>query len=113
MRHDIKRPILRQISTLSRRNSAGWCRLSLNSSAGSVLERYEYDPYGQVTFLDASFSDLSPQESAIGNEYLYTRRRLDPETGLQLNRERYYHVSLGRWISRDPIGYVDGSNLYN
>jgi hypothetical protein len=27
-------------------------------------------------------------------------------------RARYYHAELGRFISRDPIGYVDGMNLY-
>ena len=47
------------------------------------------------------------------NELLYTGRRSDPETGLQLNRHRFYHQQLGRWVSRDPIGY-EGSqwNLY-
>jgi hypothetical protein len=24
----------------------------------------------------------------------------------------YYHPALGRWLSRDPAGYVDGMNLY-
>ena len=27
-------------------------------------------------------------------------------------RARYYHPRLGRFIQRDPIGYVDGVNLY-
>ena len=27
-------------------------------------------------------------------------------------RARYYHAELGRFISRDPIGYVDGMSLY-
>jgi hypothetical protein len=30
----------------------------------------------------------------------------------RLYRARYYHAELGRFISRDPIGYVDGMNLY-
>jgi len=47
------------------------------------------------------------------NELLYTGRRSDPETGLQLNRHRFYHQQLGRWVSRDPIGYWGGdANLY-
>jgi RHS repeat-associated protein len=49
----------------------------------------------------------------ISNPYLFTGRRLDSETGLQLNRNRFYHQQLGRWVSRDPIGYKGGSaNLY-
>ncbi|WP_146586820.1 RHS repeat-associated core domain-containing protein [Posidoniimonas polymericola] len=46
----------------------------------------------------------------IVNEHLYTGRRTDPETGLQLNRYRFYHQQLGRWVTRDPIGYDAGSN---
>jgi RHS repeat-associated protein len=41
----------------------------------------------------------------------------DPGTGLprlvlQFNRARYYDVSNGRWLQRDPADYVDGNNLY-
>jgi hypothetical protein len=32
---------------------------------------------------------------------------------LQLNRHRFYHPTLGRWLQRDPIRYRDSSNLYN
>ena len=47
------------------------------------------------------------------NELLYTGRRSDPETGLQLNRHRFYHQQLGRWVSRDPTEYFAGVyNLY-
>ena len=47
------------------------------------------------------------------NELLYTGRQIDPETGLQLNRHRFYHQQLGRWVSRDPIGYWGAeANLY-
>jgi len=31
---------------------------------------------------------------------------------LQLNRNRFYHQQLGRWVNRDPVGYEDGNNLY-
>ena len=45
--------------------------------------------------------------------YRFTGRELDPETGLQLNRNRFYHQQLaGGWLSRDPIGYEGGINLY-
>ena len=76
---------------------------------GAPLERYSYTPYGEVTFLDQYFAQLSTQVSAIGNTHLYTGRERDPETGLQLNRHRYYASWLGRWLTRDPIGY-DGSD---
>ena len=84
---------------------------AMTDDAGTVKERYSYTPYGKVKFLAADFS--SRGSSAISNEYLYTGRRLDPETHLQINRNRFYHQQLGRWVNRDPIGY-DGSqwNLY-
>ena len=48
----------------------------------------------------------------LSNPYLFTGRRVDSETGLQLNRNRFYHQQLGRWVSRDPIGYEAVKNLY-
>lgn len=36
----------------------------------------------------------------------------DPETGLYYFRHRLVHAQLGRFLSRDPIGYVDGAHLY-
>jgi len=55
---------------------------------------------------------ISGDVRAICNELLYTGRRLDPETGLQLNRNRFYHQQLGRWVNRDPWKYFDSMNLY-
>ena len=80
---------------------------------GSVVERYHYSPYGEVTILNPNFDEDSNNTSDIENEILFTGRRLDPETGLQLNRNRFYHAKLGRWVSVDPILYRGGDmNLY-
>ena len=51
--------------------------------------------------------------SAYGWSYGFTGRLYDPETGLWLFRHRYFDPGLGRFIRRDPKGYVDGSSLYN
>jgi RHS repeat-associated protein len=79
----------------------------------NTVERYHYSPYGEVTHLEANYSVKTTQASSVGNEFLFTGRRLDPETGLQYSRWRYLHLQMGRWLTRDPIGY-DGSphNLY-
>jgi RHS repeat-associated protein len=58
------------------------------------------------------FTTKSTQASGIGNTHFYTGRELDAETGLQLNRHRYYASSLGRWLTRDQFEYNDGFNLY-
>jgi len=36
----------------------------------------------------------------------------DVETGLVLCTHRYYDPATGRWLTRDPIGYRGGVNLY-
>jgi RHS repeat-associated protein len=82
-------------------------------TSGNVVERYDYSPYGEPIFLDANFDFDADSVSDIAHSRTYTGQRLDTETGLYQYRNRYYHAKLGRFISRDPIGY-DGSqwNLY-
>lgn len=78
-----------------------------------MVERYAYDAYGKPTILEPNFSPDGNNKSDYYNEHLFTGRRTDPGTCLQLNRNRYYHQQLGRWVSRDPIGYAAGDmNLY-
>jgi RHS repeat-associated protein len=61
--------------------------------------------------MNASFSPISA--STIGNSYTFTGREFDAETGLYHFRNRDYHAQLGRFMSRDPIGYGGSQwNLY-
>jgi len=51
--------------------------------------------------------------SADGNRFGYAGYESDFASDLLMHvRHRVYHAMLGRWTRRDPIGYVDGSNLY-
>jgi RHS repeat-associated protein len=78
---------------------------------GTVAERYDYSPYGVVSVLNGSFTAIGA--TAIANTTTYTGRSLDTETGLYYYRNRYYHAQLGRFLSRDPIGYLAKSqNVY-
>ncbi|MFP4434810.1 MAG: RHS repeat-associated core domain-containing protein [Phycisphaerae bacterium] len=86
---------------------------------GQVVERYAYDPYGRVLVLngenDPDGAEYTPDAdglSDVGNVILYAGYRFDAATGLYQVRRRYHHPTLGRWINRDPKGYVDGMNLY-
>ncbi|TVQ60622.1 MAG: RHS repeat-associated core domain-containing protein [Phycisphaerales bacterium] len=47
-----------------------------------------------------------------GNAVGYTGHLFDPDLGLYLARHRWYSPAQGRWVSRDPIGYLDGMNRY-
>ncbi|MBF0548830.1 MAG: RHS repeat-associated core domain-containing protein [Candidatus Riflebacteria bacterium] len=44
--------------------------------------------------------------------YLYTGRRYSTVTELYFNRNRYYSPKVGRFISKDPIGFEGGLNLW-
>ncbi|MDY0167567.1 MAG: RHS repeat-associated core domain-containing protein, partial [Thermoguttaceae bacterium] len=86
---------------------------ALTDATGAVVERYAYSAYGRPLFFDAAANLLDPQASTIGNPYLFTGRRLDEETGLYYYRNRMFDAELGRFVSRDPIGYEAGDvNLY-
>jgi len=43
---------------------------------------------------------------------MFTDRRWDEETGIYYYRARYYDPTIGRFLSQDPLGMVDGPNLY-
>lgn len=79
----------------------------------TVVERYRYDAYGVRTILGPD-SGGNPvlSVSAYAMRFAFTGRPQDPVLGLISLRARWYHPSLGRFISRDPMGYVDGGNLY-
>ena len=75
-----------------------------------IRELYAYSPYGKQIILDGSGAQKASTE--YSNSYGYTGRYLDEETGLWHFRARYFDNELGRFISRDPLGYVDGMSLY-
>jgi RHS repeat-associated protein len=84
---------------------------ALTNSAGAVVERYFYTPYGMVTTYDSGYGN--PQSSSrVGNPFTFTGRELDAETGLYHFRARTYDPAEGRFKQRDPLGYVGGWNLY-
>ena len=77
---------------------------AVTDNSGGVLERYAYTAYGQPTILDASGNlRLS---STISNRYTFTGREWDAVLNLYHFRARMYDPNLGRFCSRDPIGYL-------
>lgn len=89
---------------------ANWNLTSIINTSGVVLERFNYDAYGNPKFLDSSFDSQST--SAFDWETLYCGYRWELATHLFNVRNRVLHTSLGCWIHRDPIGYLGGLSLY-
>jgi RHS repeat-associated protein len=70
---------------------------------GSVISNHFFDAYGAA--MSGSLSNPFGYKAQFG---YYT----DTETGLQLLTHRYYDVSSGRFLTRDPISYDGGINVY-
>jgi RHS repeat-associated protein len=71
-------------------------------TSGAVTSTEAYDAYGART---SAFVDPFGYGAQFG---YYT----DSETGLVLCGHRYYDPAKARWVTRDPIGYAGGINLY-
>src|SRR5579884_2262329 len=98
---------------ISRRTSSGSIFYSFDSQGnvaqkldgrGNVLSSYVYDAFG-IPKANGTSSDPFGFEAQYG---YYT----DTETGLQLLTHRYYDPGTGRFMTRDPISYKGGINLY-
>jgi RHS repeat-associated protein len=82
---------------------------SLTDSSGNILERYDYDAYGQVTVYNSSGTEQSMTN--YNNRYTFTGRELDWSTALIHYRARAYKPATGRFLQRDPK--VSAFNLYS
>jgi len=69
----------------------------LVSTNGSILARYEYDPYGKL------IKDVA-DATVRSNPFRFSTKNLDSESGLYYYGYRQYSPEIGRWLSRDPIG---------
>ena len=87
-------------------NHLGSACLELDGRA-NVISYEEYHPYGSTAYqaVDAGLR-------AAAKRYRFAGRERDEETGLAAHGARYAALWLGRWISADPAGMVDGTNLY-
>jgi len=48
----------------------------------------------------------------ISTTFGYTGHRLDRELNHYYAKYRYYNPTTLRWLKRDPLGMVDGLNVY-
>jgi len=84
----------------------------LTNSSGVAVETYRYTAFGRMSVYEGDALTERTAGTDYGNPYGYTGRRWDEQTELWYYRAREYHPALGRFLQRDPVGYVDGVNLY-
>lgn len=72
----------------------------MTNASGTTLATRRYDPNGNL--------EVGSGDSG----YAYTGREWDAEIGLYYNRARYYDPKVARFISEDPLGFIDGTLLY-
>ncbi len=76
----------------------GIVRYLVDYKTGKIVKENNCDAFG------SGLSDVIP--------YAYQGKRYDAKTGLIYFGQRYYDTKLNRWLTPDPIGDFDHSNLY-
>ncbi|MEK7672304.1 MAG: RHS repeat-associated core domain-containing protein [Patescibacteria group bacterium] len=61
---------------------------------GTVIEAVDYYPFGEIR--------VDNTTTSYKNNYKFTGKELDADTGLYYYSARYYNPQLGRFISQDP-----------
>lgn len=73
---------------------------AVTDGTGSSIATNSYDEYG------------IPGNSNSGR-FQYTGQTWLPEIGMYYYKARMYSATLGRFMQADPLGFVDGMNLYS
>jgi RHS repeat-associated protein len=98
---------------LARHTSSGSLFYSFDT-AGNVAETHNSSGTPQLAYQFTSFgqyhASTTPSDPfGFGGQAGYTT---DRSTGLVLLGQRYYDPGQGRFLTRDPLGYAGGINLY-
>ncbi|WP_372370408.1 RHS repeat domain-containing protein [Candidatus Uabimicrobium sp. HlEnr_7] len=85
--------------------------VALTNDVGDIALALEYSSYGVPYVVDdaGELEEFGDFESVV---YGFQGRRIDEETSLMYFRNRFYNQELGRFLQRDPLGYIDSFGLY-
>ena len=85
------------------RDHLGSIREVVADDGVTVESQYDYGIWGEVERIAGAGEESS---------FRYTGHFYHAPSELHLTWFRAYDADLGRWLSRDPIGIIDGPNLY-
>lgn len=83
-------------------DQVGSVRLVVNTATGAIAQRIDYDEFGNV------LADSAPGFQPFG----FAGGLWDRDTGLVRFGARDYDPLVGRWVSKDPMLFYGGSNVY-
>jgi hypothetical protein len=81
---------------------------SVSDDSGNILERYAYDPFGQVTALNpdgTQEADPGLLSVQFQPEYLFQGLREDAATNTVASATRVYSPSLGTWMQPEFLAH--------
>jgi RHS repeat-associated protein len=71
--------------------------IAMTDGSGSTVWRADYRPFGEEQIITET----------VSNDYQFTGKEKDEETGLHYFGARYMDSKIGRFLSPDPVGAVD------
>jgi RHS repeat-associated protein len=86
-------------------NHLGSATLELDEEA-QIVSYEEYTPFGSTSLQAVRSQTETPKR------YRFSGQERDEESGLYYVGARYYAPWLARWTHADPLGLVDGVNVY-
>ncbi|MBI5346976.1 MAG: RHS repeat-associated core domain-containing protein [Chlamydiae bacterium] len=82
----------------------GNIRRLIDLDSKTITSHYDFTAFGEEQRANSDPTSFNP--------WRFASKRFDPELGLIYFGKRYYDPLLGRWLTTDPAGFVDGANLY-
>ena len=74
----------------------------VTDSNEQIIQKYDYEAFGKQL-----------NSTSVDNDYQFSTKEYNEDSGLQYFGRRFYDPELGRFISPDPLWFIDGHNKYN
>lgn len=75
----------------------------LSNQDGKLSAEFDYDAFG---------NEFKHKGDAKKNAYRFSSKEFEDHAGLYYFGARYYDPEIGRWLTQDPLGFIDGPNKY-